>query len=75
METKGFFQFESIFNDLLISFILIPVLWVDGYYDCLFVYYRRQILTSKVDPRAERINDECEIVIVFVNVHGQYLQK
>ena len=46
METKGFFQFEIIMHVSVYSFrfIWIPTL----------AAYRRQILTSNVDPRAIR---------------------
>ena len=60
---KGFFPFEVATNVLFRSlrFIWIPMLWV---YDCYKLFYtsiaefnfRRQILTSKVDPRAVRVN-------------------
>ena len=59
---KGFFQFKIIINVLVISFrfIWIPVLWVYGHYKYFYSYsagidFRRQILTSKVDPRTERV--------------------
>ena len=59
----SFFQFEIILNVLVSFFLLvwIPMLWVYGY--CKYVYpfsaginFRRQNLTSKVDPRTERVN-------------------
>ena len=38
METKGFFQFESIINVLVSSFIWIPMLWVHGHYKYVYSY-------------------------------------
>ena len=53
METKGFFQFESIINVFVGSsrFILIPLLWVYDHYKYFYSYsagidFRRQSLTS-----------------------------
>ena len=67
METKGFFQFESIINVLVSSFcfIWIPMLGVYGHYKYFTLSVRgstldvriwrgRQILTSKFNPHAER---------------------
>ena len=71
MDTKGFFQFEIIVNVSVSSFrfIWIPILWVYDHYN-IYIYscsagidfsrqesdvHRRQILTSKVDPRAVRV--------------------
>ena len=52
METKGFFQFENIINDLDRSFrfIWIPMLWVYSHYKYVYSYsagidFRRQNLT------------------------------
>ena len=62
METKGFIQFEIIINVLVSSFwfIRIPMLWVYDDYKYYNSYsaeidFRRQILTSKVYPRAVRV--------------------
>ena len=66
MENKRFFQFEIIINVLASSFcfIWIPILWVYGhykyfYYDSAGIDFRRQNLTSKVDPRTVRVNVDC----------------
>ena len=63
METKGFFQFESIINVLVsaFSFIWIPMLCVYGhckyFSSCTAVIdFRHQILTSKVYLRTVRFN-------------------
>ena len=59
---KSFIHFEIIINVLVSSFrfIWIPMLWVCGHYESFHSYsagidFRRQILTSKVDPRAVRV--------------------
>ena len=66
---KGFFQFEIIITVLVSSFrfIWIPMLWVYGHYKYFHSYSagidfsrqnltsRRQILTTKVDPRTVRV--------------------
>ena len=59
METKGIFQFESI-KKISFWFILIPMLYVYGHHKYVYSYsagidFGRQNLTSKVDPRAERV--------------------
>ena len=60
-DTKGFFKFESIINVLVSSsrFIWTPMSWVYGHYNILLFQcgdrHWRQILTSKVAPRAERV--------------------
>ena len=55
---KRVFQFEIIINVLVSSFrfILLPMLWVYGHYKYFNSFsagidFRRQHLTSKVDPR------------------------
>ena len=67
---KGFVQIEIIINFLANSFrfILIPMLWVYCHYKYLDTFstgpfytsasdvYRRQILSYKDGPRAERVN-------------------
>ena len=70
METKGFFHIEIIINVLVsyVRFIWIPVLWVYGHYKYIYSYsagidFRRQILTSKVDPRSVGVSDRYEACI------------
>ena len=59
---SGFFQFEIIINVSVSSFrfIWIPMLWVYGHYKYFTLSVRgptlRQILTSKVGPRTEKVN-------------------
>ena len=62
---KGFYQFVIIINVLLSSFCFIwkPILWVYDHYTFLiplvrrqFDVHRRQAMTSKDDPCAERVN-------------------
>ena len=69
METKGFFQFEIIINDLVsfFHFIWIPMLWVYDQVKYFYNYsagidFRRQNVTStdvkssgKVDTRTVRV--------------------
>ena len=58
METNGFFQFEIIINGLVIFFLIHLNTYVMGPRPLEILYSfsaginRRQILTSKVDPRA-----------------------
>ena len=59
---KGVFQFEIIITVLLSSFrfIWIPMLWIYSRYKYVYSHsagidFRRQILTSKVDPRTVRV--------------------
>ena len=59
---KGLCQIEIIINVVFsfFRFIWIPMLWVYGHYTYFYPYSvvidcRRQILTSKVDPRAVRV--------------------
>ena len=49
METKGFLQFEIIINVSYGHYIYI-------YFFSAVIDFRHQILTSKVDPRAVRVN-------------------
>ena len=62
MDTKGFLHFEITINDLVssFSFIWILMLWVYDHYNVFTSFtagidFRRQILTSKVNLRAERV--------------------
>ena len=62
LETNGFYQIEIIINALVCSFcfILIPMSWVyehSKYFNILSggIIFRRQILTSKDGPHAERV--------------------
>ena len=65
MENNHFFQLEIIINVLVsyFRFIWIPILWVYDQYKYVYSYsagidFRRQNLTSKVDPHAVRVNPE-----------------
>ena len=54
-------QFEIIINVLVRSFIWLSMLWVHGHYKYYYSYsagidFRREILTTKVDPRTVRFN-------------------
>ena len=59
METKGFFQFESIIHVLISScrFIWIPMLLVYSYYKYYYKSFCVGIMTSKVGPRVELVNE------------------
>ena len=63
MEIKVFFWFEIIINVFVCSsrFIWIPMLWVYSSYknfhpDSAGTNFRRQNLTSKIDPRIKELN-------------------
>ena len=77
METKRFFQIEIILNGLVSSFrfIWIPMLWVNGHYKYSYSYsagidFRRQNLTTKVDPRAERVKLISMVCIKLISALG-----
>ena len=60
METKGFFQFEIIINVLVSSFWIIRNIFTltvwESTLDVRICLYRRQILTTKVDPHTVSVN-------------------
>ena len=69
LKTKDFFLFEIIITALVSSlrFIWIPMLWVYGlkyfYSYSTWIDFSRQILTTKVDPRAVRANPQIRILL------------
>ena len=79
LETKEFFQFEIITNVLVISSrcVWIPMLWIyDHYHFCnsfsVGIVFRRQILTSKGDPRAARVSMQCHeryLSLLYINTN------
>ena len=72
---QGFLQFQLITDVLVRSFrfIWIPILWVYGYYKSITLLvrgstldgriWRRYTSDSKVDPRAERVNNNYTIIM------------
>ena len=88
METKGFSQFEIIIN-VSFRFIRIPILWVYGHYKCACVLlqcmdgiwtsesdvYRRQIPTTKVDPRALGVKHFRPILYLYAQSLGHTLPQ
>ena len=68
----GFFQFEIMINVSVVffRFIRIHMLWVYGHYKVYSfsagIDFRRQILTSKVDPRTERVKTTRSYVLEIV---------